>query len=630
MNIPEDIRITFEEIKKKRGGIPKLQGNIKRLDNICKHVTLKWRDTRPPYPYTPHDHTHNIRVEEVLYKLFPPEELNERLSTEDIFLLLASVWLHDIGMIPKLFPEDKEPRGKDETIKWDKKVRNEHERRTERYIRENREILELTDEEANALIEICRYHRYKKYKELQEFAKENWEWDISGIPIHIPLLTACLRLADALHIPRRADVREFKIYMALGLDVISKIHWLKSKYAWKISPIRDMFKISIVLKKPPGYPDERMEPLRRTIEVELQDEVDAVREILIKGGLPVYLTVECECSEFRMMNHRDAEELEELLTDIELFDPTMSPNATSVIDIVLKQITLILDPIDKCGSISLLNDYKTNVLDVIVKDRPCHVFLWKVKDLLDKNISNSNKLTEQECNEIFEKIQHAISVWRKKGRYAMEKLPEMAYPVLAGGFPILLYGYSSSIAECLKYLVERHPNMKETLKVYVCQGVTKNRYRYNNRLIYCDGIKYIKELKERTEIKNISYITDSCASNLFSKGEVKKVFFGANGIDRSGHVAHTLGHLAIADMAKTYGIPVYVIADSLKIGDYYRDPNLQRGNQWLTTDVRFEPEIENYENYNPREDIVPPDRIEAIITEKGIAKPREIGDYAEN
>ncbi len=630
MNIPEDIQITFEEIKRRRDNIPKLQRNIKRLNNICEHVASKWERVRHPYPYTPHDHTHNIRVEEILYKLFPPEELNEKLSSEDLFLLLVSVWLHDIGMIPKLFPEDKEPRGKEETVKWDKKVREEHEERTTKYIREKKDILRLTDDEANALIEICMRHRYKKYKELQAFAKENWEWDISSIPVHIPLLTVCLRLADALHIPHRADDRKFKTYMALGLDVISKIHWLKSKYAWEITPIRDMFKISIVLKKPPQYPDKRMEPLRRTIEIELQDEVDAVREILIKGSLPVYLTVECKYREYKNMDPKDVKELEELLTDIELFDPTMSPNATSVIDIVLRQITLILDPTDKCGSISLLNDYKTNVLDAIVKDRPCHVFLWKVKDLLDKNISNSNKLTEEDGNEVFEKIQKAISAWQEKKTDAMEKLPEMAYPVLADGFAILLYGYSSSIVECLKYLVEKHDTMKKSLKVYICQGVTKNRYRYNNRLIYCDGIKYLKELKERTGIENISYIADSCASNLFSGGDIKKVLFGANGIDRSGHVAHTLGHLAIADMAKIYGVRVLVIADSLKIGDYHRDPKLQRGNQWLTADVSFEPEIETYENYNPREDIVPPDRIEAIITEKSLTKPREIGNYAEN
>ncbi len=615
------IQNTYETIKRKRRSIGLEREDLERLDKICEHVIRKWEYARYPYPYTPHDYTHNIRVEEMLYKLFPPEELSNKLSAKEKFLIIASIWLHDIGMIPELFPEDKKPQSEKETIKWDKKVRDEHEKRTERYIRENRKSLELTDDEANAVIEICRFHRFKKYKELQNFAKENWEWDISGNTIRIPLLVACLRLSDALHIPYRATdrEREFKIYLALGLDVYSKIHWLKSKYAWEVSPIQNRFKIDIVLKKPSRYPDEKMEPLKRTIEIELQDEIDVVRDILIKGGLPVYLNVECKCREYNLMGRKDKKELEELLTDIKLFDPTMSPNATAVVDAILRQINLFLDENEG----DLLKDYKTNVLDILVKKRPCHVFLWKIKELLDNNIHD------------LKRIQDLIKVLQNKRKNAMEKLPEKAYPIfLMEDDPLLLllYGYSSSVIRCLKYFVEKHPDKKGTLKVYVCQGVTKNKYRYNNRLVYCDGIKYITELKKiGIKDENINYITDSCASNLFSKREIKMVLFGANGINLKGYVGHTLGHLAIADMAGKYDVPVYVIADSLKIGNYFgnSNENLQRENAWLTTDIRFESEIENCTNYNPREDIVPPDRIKKIITEKGIINPKEIEKYVD-
>ena len=635
MSISLDQQMVFDRIKEKRAKMSKLKKHLKRLDDICEHVVSKWDNIKIDlYPYTPHDYTHSIRVEELLYEFFSPEELNEKLSSEEIFLLLASIWLHDIGMIPQLFSGEKVPKEREKMIECNKKVREKHEERSERYISENKDILRLPEDEANALMEICRHHRFRKYKEFKRLPRER---KILGDLVHIPWLIACLRLADAFHIPHRTGIKEkeFRIYIALGLDVISKINWLKSKYAWRVFADKKMFKISIVLKKPPRdkYPknwDEEMKPLKRMLEIELQNELDAVREILIEGGLPVYLITECKCEEFRNMSLEDVKELGKLLTDIELFDPTMSPNATSVQNAVLKEIDLILDPKEKSGSLFLLKRYKKDVLGVLLKDRPCHVFFWTIKKFLDKNIPNYlNRLTDRECDEIFNKILNKIVGWQKKKIKVMEDLPERAYNYLKDGTPVLLYGYSSSVVKCIKYLVKRHKKMKRTFKVYVCQAATKNRYRYNNRLVYCDGIKYIDELKKETEIENIIYIPDSCASNLFSRNKVKKVLFGANGIDRSGYVAHTLGHLAIADMAKNHNKSVFVIADSSKIGNFHPAPKLEREDQWLTTDVLFEPKIEGCENYNPREDIVPPDRIKLIITEKGAARPRNIWRYAE-
>jgi translation initiation factor 2B subunit (eIF-2B alpha/beta/delta family) len=98
--------------------------------------------------------------------------------------------------------------------------------------------------------------------------------------------------------------------------------------------------------------------------------------------------------------------------------------------------------------------------------------------------------------------------------------------------------------------------------------------------------------------------------------------FGTNGINLKGEVSHGLGHLAIADMSKEHGIPVYVIAESLKIGkdnaEFKRNPKNRRRETWYPTDVLFD-DINESNNHNPREDIVPPNKITGIITERGSA-----------
>lgn len=104
--------------------------------------------------------------------------------------------------------------------------------------------------------------------------------------------------------------------------------------------------------------------------------------------------------------------------------------------------------------------------------------------------------------------------------------------------------------------------------------------------------------------------------------------FGANGIGENGEISHGLGHLAIADMAMTYNVPVYVIAETMKIiKKIKKSPDLPRKVKWLTTDLSIN--LDAYEQYNPREDIVPPEKIAMIITEKGAFQPRSVKQMCE-
>ena len=90
------------------------------------------------------------KVEEMLFSLIPTDRRNQLLE-EEWFHLLASTWLHDIGMILDLF-------GRSEDFK---KVRDTHHERSAEYIAQNRDTLGLTPHEAFIIAQICRYHRKK-------------------------------------------------------------------------------------------------------------------------------------------------------------------------------------------------------------------------------------------------------------------------------------------------------------------------------------------------------------------------------------------------------------------------------------------------------------------------------------
>lgn len=413
---------------------------------------------------------------------------------------------------------------------------------------------------------------------------------------------------------------------------------------------------------------------------ELQDEVDAVRDILIESQLPIYLNVVCESRDSKDLGDNEVEVLDQLLTDIKLFNPVETPNDSAVTATVLMQIRSILGhlfSVDKnllnikdennmknkfhfnglnlnnfhinklddnvCeiitynkkyiitrsknkyhiykdvrreDSIENLENYNKNVLSIISEERSCHVFLRNIKRLLDENIT-----AKIPCDVVFRNIQKKVEDWMDIKDEANNEIPKNAFEILKNVNSVILYGYSSSVLDCIKYFIDKREDRTKNFGVYVCHGATKNEHRFNNRLVYSDGIKYIEELKKIGGI-DIHYIADSCASNLFSKNNMQSiVLFGANGIDNTG-VSHTLGHLAIADMASQYDVPVYVVADSLKIGKYDHASTQNRKNKWLTTDIMFETKLDGAINYNPREDIVPLDRIESIINEKAVIFPK--------
>jgi methylthioribose-1-phosphate isomerase len=122
----------------------------------------------------------------------------------------------------------------------------------------------------------------------------------------------------------------------------------------------------------------------------------------------------------------------------------------------------------------------------------------------------------------------------------------------------------------------------------------------------------------------VTVITDSMAGHVMKSGKVDSVVVGADRIAANGDTANKIGTYMVAVLAKTHKIPFYVAAPittldlSLKSGDEI--PIEERDTKEVThiRDQQMGPE--GVDVHNPAFDVTPNEFIEAIITDKGVAR----------
>ncbi|AIJ06208.1 translation initiation factor aIF-2BI family [Methanocaldococcus bathoardescens] len=124
----------------------------------------------------------------------------------------------------------------------------------------------------------------------------------------------------------------------------------------------------------------------------------------------------------------------------------------------------------------------------------------------------------------------------------------------------------------------------------------------------------------------VKVITDNTAGFLMQKGEIDKIIVGADRILADGTVYNKIGTYSLAVLAKYHNIPFYVAAPLSTF-------DLKSSEEDVIIEERSEDEVayidgvrivpENVSCYNYAFDKTPPDLITAIITEKGIVKPKK-------
>ena len=125
-------------------------------------------------------------------------------------------------------------------------------------------------------------------------------------------------------------------------------------------------------------------------------------------------------------------------------------------------------------------------------------------------------------------------------------------------------------------------------------------------------------------------ICDNMASIVMSEGKINAVFAGCDRIARNGDVANKVGTSGLAVLAKHYGIPFYIFGPSTTIDlecDTGAEIEIEERKPEEIKEMFFKKPMAplNIKCYNPSFDVTNNSLITAIITEKGIFKPK--GDH---
>ncbi len=156
----------------------------------AKDILPKIRTSFPEF--NNHDVKHAEGVVKKLDEIIP-DDIKTKLTDEEIFCLLCSAWLHDIGMVPSK-SEELEFEKDDIALKNDLRaeIRDKHHIRSYNFIKKE-DSFKLDTHEKNIIAYISRAHRQINiYEDLDE------KYRISSTrgEVHLQFLGALLRIAD--------------------------------------------------------------------------------------------------------------------------------------------------------------------------------------------------------------------------------------------------------------------------------------------------------------------------------------------------------------------------------------------------------------------------------------------------
>jgi translation initiation factor 2B subunit (eIF-2B alpha/beta/delta family) len=553
----------------------------KRLEDIRKFVIhlyqvlekfpqLKW--------FTPHGKEHCEAVENILHQLIP-EDCEENLTEDEKFFLLASAWLHDIGMLRGIF-------GEEENIS-DNEIRENHHSRSEKYITRKYDEVGVKESEKEVFGLMARFHRRRE--PLSECP------ELIAIPEHntirLRLLAAYLRLADALHIDQtRTPASQYAISLAYDIPNKSKLHWLRSKFVLGINIDIRKKEIEVHLKYPrnielttlhkPLTMKRTLDSIHNLIVNDLSAELDTVKDVLFDANISYFLRIT------KKIHHVDFDW--RLLKDISsvynyyfLLD---NPSSSSLYTLMMQSISDIIESYniteDRSASghdnkvLDTIKSFLNEIDEQVLGSRECHTGLRniveemrirldesdikKIKHFVDDNIRNLEIKRSGVRFSAFRYFDHLL----KKSNFENEilldtfrpdegtsKQTNPAEPSCPFYINILLYGYSELVIKTLcgfrdailrrlikAYCeelskVESDKNKENKIlpyhklklerkassyfRIFIGEGQPKNRTSWGGHTIYHDGTRFAITLSEHG-FTNLYIVPDAIAAPLIN------------------------------------------------------------------------------------------------------------------
>lgn len=596
--------------------------------------------------FTIHDSTHCLAIEKIVDMLLSKCK-SFSLTDLEKFLLLVSIWSHDLGMFDAIAKEYFTEMGV--TNSYTNQKRKIHEEISAWYLSKKYETIffktinkNFEDQIMKRDLKVCidivnqliKFHRRStKIDNCPECIYFNDEI------VRTRVLACILRLGDTLHIDYSRFNKELYDILQIGdFDRSARLHWLKSYVVQNVFLDADnqtvYINIGLPELKDEKYENEWEDEIKKLefiIKTDIHEDIVAVSETFRKYSLPVYLIVKTNTNQIPGFDKNMREEILGILNDIDII---FSPNSSKI-------IKKALDSISSLSRMKFDDDEKfykhlkqlIDHLKKIHEDRPCHVGLLKIITELDTiNIPATKdkiKLIDEDKNKLSKYVDNIKKMRGDAEQTILDTASKGEY--LKEINNIFVLGYSDMVMNFLKGYYKIKAELKDNVHIYVIEGGSKRRYSVDNVLEYSDGIHYAIQLSKYgfSKVNIIPDVTFASILNLgkYTNDGCKKsnsiVLLGANGIDfDKGSCGHSSGHLAVATTAKYFEIPVIVIADTFKTGKIIWNLSAERNTDWLTTQKNYLDEIKemNIHLLNYREDEIPKDLITAILSEKTTAE----------
>ena len=260
----------------------------KCVNTIIETVKIKiWNSVTLIAHYTKHGIDHSERISQYLGKLL--EDFPTLLNQQERFVLLAAIFLHDIGnQLPKYAGI---PIKLTYSIEELEKIRKNHHLSSYEAVKDSIKVnaelplgLNLCKEYTDFIADLCKYHRKLDLKDLKDT-------HIAGDPLRLHLLGAFLRLGDELDADfRRVDMEVLNI---IDIPTESKFYWWSHYYVQSISI--DQGHIKLFFRFPEEYKyNNIVEVFQGKSKESLRKQFFAVYDIFENYGVRFYPDIEIE------------------------------------------------------------------------------------------------------------------------------------------------------------------------------------------------------------------------------------------------------------------------------------------------------------------------------------------------
>lgn len=539
------------------------------LENIKKHLEFKDQENTEVDYYTPHGCTHSQAVEYIVDTMLS-KCTGLELTELERFLLLASIWTHDLGMFSDIakryFDALKECYSTD-------KRRKKHEEISAWYLLENYMMVFLgkargtpnyieetfLESKLRSYVDvinlIIKYHR--RATKIEECPKTVY---LGAEKINCRLLACFLRLGDTLNIDStRYDPKMYAALLFGEFNRDSRLHWLKSFIISNIYLDAENRQVVVNIhldeldkedsKKRAKEEEENYlkDLIRRDIDVDLA----AVRETFREYSLPIYVKTDIIVSRIPGFDVNKRSDIAGGLSDLKL---RFSPNSTKLIDEALNCIECLCDAnIYQHQSFHSQLDQLKQKLKSVQEERTCHVGLQALIEGFNsiiRDMPSEGHAKIDSCRiECFRNdLRKFVKDFRKTQKDAKDRiLTERNVRFMNDVQNIFLFGYSQSVIDFLKKYTETlHQKRWIDDNIYIFEDAAKRRLGIGNTIDYNDGqyystkikgigfnnVKIIPDAEFATILaENAKYSSSGKWENPIINGSNSVVLIGANGVD---------------------------------------------------------------------------------------------------